>query len=279
MLERPRVRWILEQHFLLGRLQKEIGAELGVSESRVNQMLKGGLREIRRRLRIGGQMNTMQMESRRCACGCGQDFRVMSTSQQKYASQACEALITPGGMNMIRKNTFRKPRVRAIAQTAEGQIGSTELAKLLGVSYQTIYNWMKTGKITPVEGEGRNKVFDVAQVREQVAAMKHVKLAAPAEESEKAAVIEATDPDLSARIEALPEREGPADDQVEELEAEKPASPARPKRKYTRRAKPRISRWQSARSRAVDRFMTYGPFISGAAMGATATALIMRFAR
>ncbi|MGZ6309175.1 MAG: helix-turn-helix domain-containing protein [Bdellovibrionota bacterium] len=152
------------------------------------------------------------METRTCACGCGQTFRVANISNQRYASLEHEALVTPGGMNEVRKRTAKKAaRARLIPKDATGQVGSMELAKILGISYQTLFHWMKSGKIRPLSGTERNKVFDIAQVR--------IQLGQETGEPEAAApALEATDASLSERIEALPEYEPAPEETTEPTE-------------------------------------------------------------
>lgn len=110
-----------------------------------------------------------EMETRICACGCGQAFRVMAASKQKFASQSCEALVTPGGYAAVMKASQKKRgQFKPIPENASGQVGTVELAKILGLSYPTLNNWIKAGRITPLPGESRNKTFDLAQVRKQL---------------------------------------------------------------------------------------------------------------
>lgn len=110
---------------------------------------------------------TQEMEMRACACGCGMGFKCIATSPQRYACAQCEANVTPGGYTAI---LARKKRaaLKAIPENATGEVGTVELSKLLGVSYQTVVNWTKCGKITPTDPAARQKKYDLSIVRTQV---------------------------------------------------------------------------------------------------------------
>jgi hypothetical protein len=110
----------------------------------------------------------IQMETRSCKCGCGTKWRCMVSSKQEYASTACEASVTPGGMSEVMK-TKRRQSMKELPESASGIVGSQELAKKLGVAIASIYNWQKAGKITPIDpNKKRNIEWDLADVRRQL---------------------------------------------------------------------------------------------------------------
>lgn len=169
----PRDREVIELRFRDGYTELEIGEQLGFSESRASQIIKAILERLRRQLKAeDGRMFEMEMETRICTCGCGLAFRCMKTSSQTFASQQCQASVTPGGMAELLKHTKRKTAVKELPENVSGIVGSAELAKTLGVSYQSIYLWTKSGRIVPLDEPGRNKRYDLADVRRRLTASK-----------------------------------------------------------------------------------------------------------
>lgn len=164
-----RTREIFELRFGEGWTQLEIGQRLGITESRVNQILASELHAMRRRMNAEeGRVTEIEMETRQCACGCGLPFRCLSSSTQKYASQNCQASVTPGGYAEVMKLSKKRVRMKDLPPNASGVVSSNELAKMLGVSYQSIYLWTKSGRIVPIDDRGRNKKYDLADVRRRL---------------------------------------------------------------------------------------------------------------
>lgn len=69
----------------------------------------------------------------------------------------------------MKKSAKRGVVAKEIPADRHGVVGSTELLKILGISYMNLFNWCKSGKITPLPSEGRKKTFDLDQVRAQLA--------------------------------------------------------------------------------------------------------------
>jgi DNA-directed RNA polymerase specialized sigma24 family protein len=85
-LKRPRDRLVFRR-VLEGKRLKEIGVELGVTESRVSQQLIRLKSELRRRMATMDVIATSPaLETRTCKCGCGVTWRTTVSSPLLYAS-------------------------------------------------------------------------------------------------------------------------------------------------------------------------------------------------
>ena len=153
------------------------------------------------------------METRTCKCGCGQTFKVATISQQRFASQACEAEVTPGGMEAVMKRTGKKHGAfRAIPPDRHGVVGSTELLGILNITYMQLFNWCKQGRIKPLPSESRNKTFDLDQVRAQLAG------------STRPARVTTSEPQVQAGSSAVPPAKVGRPKSVPEIAGDRPAA-------------------------------------------------------
>lgn len=120
-----------------------------------------------------------EMQTRTCQCGCGLAFRCLASSSQKFASQSCQAAVTPGGMAEVMKQTKKKSTMKEIPPDALGVVSSNELAKLLRVTYQTVYLWTKSGRIVPVDPGSHRKQYNLADVRRRLSNGRSAEMAVP----------------------------------------------------------------------------------------------------
>lgn len=112
---------------------------------------------------------TYSLEIRYCRCGCGSSWRCMPTSPLHFNSLACQADGIDGGWQALMKATSKDRSSREIPADAKGEVSVSQLARILGVQSQTVYNMLKRGDISALPGSMRNYRFDLAQLRVQIA--------------------------------------------------------------------------------------------------------------
>lgn len=120
-----------------------------------------------------------QMESRTCQCGCGQSFRVLTTSPQRYSSEFCrETHRRPASWMQLSKGLYSRERVRTIflrvAEAMEGveingPLTMSQLSDVLKVSTGTLKAWAHAGRIPYQRLKSGTWQFDFNQVREALA--------------------------------------------------------------------------------------------------------------
>lgn len=112
----------------------------------------------------------MKLEERICACGCGSRFRVLPSAPNRFASQACEGLMTEGGLKAVLHKNRKRVALKEIPADAKGQVSALDLAGIIGTTYANVYNWTRIGRIHAIEGTGeRAKKYDLQQVRRDLA--------------------------------------------------------------------------------------------------------------
>jgi len=84
----------------------------------------------------------------------------MAKSLQHFASRECEE----SGQPRTRKRRCSQPR--SIPEDMHGQVKSSELAKILGISVPTVFLWTKSGKLKAVDSNSKYKQYDLDYIRE-----------------------------------------------------------------------------------------------------------------
>lgn len=105
----------------------------------------------------------MKLAWRTCACGCGSRFRTTREKDQ-FASLFCQSLATGVDYDTL-EGRFRKKSLPKLPDGISGQVTAKELARILKVGVQNIYNWTMQGRITPCSREPRRHLYDLSQVR------------------------------------------------------------------------------------------------------------------
>ena len=117
--------------------------------------------------------------SRSCACGCGQTFRCMPGSPQKFAARLCEAEKTEGGLGELHRRDIKAKSIRDRSirfKAPAGFVNSRQLSEALGLSLWMVQEWSRLGKIPCYRPGPRLVHFKVEEVR---AAMKKLGLGMP----------------------------------------------------------------------------------------------------
>jgi hypothetical protein len=83
-----------------------------VTESRVSQIVIAAERELKRIILIRGEKMGIELETRACTCGCGNSFKCLPGSKQKYASAYCQELATGEAPAMTSKRRGRPKKKR-----------------------------------------------------------------------------------------------------------------------------------------------------------------------
>jgi hypothetical protein len=111
-LRRKRDQELLKAVYLEGRLHRELAIELGVTEGRISQLVKAAESELKRIILIRGEKMGIELETRECSCECGNTFKCLPGSKQKYASAYCQEQAT-GEAPTYTYAKRKRPRVNA----------------------------------------------------------------------------------------------------------------------------------------------------------------------
>lgn len=144
-------RDILTSHYWGGDRLHEIGKKRGVSESRMSQLMAVAEGQLKSRVLSHADSLGLELESRSCGCGCGVVFKCLPGSKQKYASGGCQESATGSKVTFTpaKRRHVELKEERSKMENGKQLVSAAELARQVGVSTVTIYNWKKAGLITP----------------------------------------------------------------------------------------------------------------------------------
>lgn len=119
---------------------------------------------------------------------------------------------------MMNATMKKRGSFKPIPPDRRGEVTSNELAKLLGVTYQSIFQWTKSGRITPIPSEIRNKKYDLDTVRAQLSGLP----AAPWPKAQLSSPTEPPSPKAQPGS-GEPKRSNPPRKSVPEIAGERPS--------------------------------------------------------